>query len=103
MSKSEELMKYSDPSEVYKNAIRYGLKPKYFDISTKKNKKYMVYNKEKKKWIHFGQFSPPMEDYTYHKNEERRLSYLRRASKLPGNWRDDRLSANNLAMFLLWT
>lgn len=34
--------------------------------------------------------------------EDRRKRYLARASKMPGNWKDDKLSRNMLAMNILW-
>ena len=46
--------------------------------SERKNKKYAVmYNN---KWIHFGH--PDYEDYTIHKDPERRKRYRARASKI---------------------
>jgi hypothetical protein len=71
-------------------------------LSTRKDKKYMITNPKTNKLIHFGSFNPPMEDYTYHKNEDRRENYLKRARAIKGNWKDDKWSANNLSIHLLW-
>jgi hypothetical protein len=40
----------------------------------------MILNPNTNKWVHFGQIG--FEDFTYHKDEERRLRYLKRATKL---------------------
>ena len=67
-------------------------------LSTRKNKKYMLFNGCKT--IHFGQL--PYEDYTKHKDKTRRKKYLKRARNIKGNWYKDPYSPNNLAINLLW-
>ena len=94
-----EILKYSNPLIVRKNANKYLGKDVPIYFSTKKDKKYMVQNPEGK-WIHFGAFG--MEDFTRHQDEERRRRYLARATKIRGNWKDDKYSANNLSINLLW-
>ena len=49
------------------------------DYSSRKNNKYMVKLPNGKK-VHFG--SPKYEDFTIHKDEERRKKYLARAKKI---------------------
>ena len=49
------------------------------DYSSRKNNKYMVKLPGGKK-VHFG--SPKYEDYTIHKDKERRDKYLSRATKI---------------------
>ena len=49
------------------------------DYSSRKNNKYMVTLPSGKK-VHFG--SPKYEDYTIHKDKERRDKYLSRATKI---------------------
>ena len=49
------------------------------DYSSRKNNKYMVTLPSGKK-VHFG--SPKYEDYTIHKDEERRDKYLSRVMKI---------------------
>jgi hypothetical protein len=63
-----------------------------------KDKKYMIMNDENK-WIHFGNLG--YEDYTKHLNEQRRLNYLKRSTKIKGNWKDNIFSPNNLSINLL--
>lgn len=100
MSKFEELFKYSNPDEVYYRARKiYGPKT-FLSVSTRKDKKYMIYDELNDKFVHFGQMG--YEDYTKHKNEDRRMNYLLRASNIRGNWKDNPYSPNNLSINLLW-
>ena len=52
------------------------------------------------KFIHFGQLG--YDDFTKHKDEQRRQAYLARANKIKGNWIQDKYSPNNLSIKLLW-
>ena len=93
-----ELNKYSDFKTVNDNAKRlYG---KEVFVSTRKNKKFMIMNDDKK-WIHFGQLG--YEDFTKHRDKQRRELYLKRASKLKGDWKTNIYSPNLLSIVLLWT
>lgn len=100
--KVNKLMTISNPKEVIKRVKDYLGNDVKLYVSTRKNKKYMVYNPENNQFVHFGSFSPPMEDFTYHKNEARRNNYLKRANKIKGNWKDNKFSPNNLSIHLLW-
>lgn len=40
--------------------------------------------------------------YTSQYAASRRESYLARSAEIPGNWKDDKFSANNLARKILW-
>jgi len=93
---------YSNPEQVYKNSLKYFKKhiPIYF--STRKNKKYMVFDEKKMVWVHFGSMNPPMEDFTKHQDKERRKRYLLRALNIKGNWKLNPYSPNNLSINLLW-
>lgn len=70
--------------------------------SLKKEKKYMAIfknietNREKK--IHFG--AKGMEDYTIHKDSERKERYLNRHRKNE-NWNDP-ITAGSLSRWILW-
>jgi hypothetical protein len=68
--------------------------------SPKRDKKYRIYNPIKDKWVDFGQMG--YEDFTKHQDEDRRQNYLARATKIKGNWRNDKYSPNNLAIHILW-
>ncbi len=99
MEKWNQLIFYSNPIQVLKNAKKY-LNNDDVYLSTRKDKKYMIQRPDKK-WIHFGQMG--YEDFTKHQDEERRKRYLARATKIKnGNWKDDPYSSNNLAIHLLW-
>ena len=67
--------------------------------STRKNKKYMIM-KDDNKYVHFGDLR--YEDFTKHQDKERLKNYLSRASKIKGNWRNNKYSPNNLSINLLW-
>lgn len=91
---------YSNPTEVYKRAKKYLGKDVALELSNKKDKKYMVYNPNTKKWVHFGQMG--YEDFTKHKDPKRRKNYLTRTASMKGDWKDDKYSANNLSRNILW-
>jgi hypothetical protein len=99
---SEELLKYSNPETVFKKAKElFGNDVKLLQ-SSKPEKKYMIYDPDKNKWVHFGQLYPPMEDFTKHQDLGRRDRYLKRATKIKGKWRKNPYSPNNLSIKLLW-
>ena len=99
--KLEQLLRVSNPEKVIENAKHYFNDPniKVF-LSTRKNSKYAIYDPIHKKLVHFGNID--YYDYTYHLNDEYRKNYLRRATNIKGNWRDNPYSPNNLAINLLW-
>lgn len=91
-----ELLKYSNPKKVLKNAIKYLGKDVDVYVSTRKNKKYMIRSPEGK-WIHFGLFG--MEDYTKHLSEDRRSKFKQRNAR----WsRSPKWSAGWMSYHLLW-
>lgn len=88
----------SNPNIVQRKINKYiGKTPVY--ESTRKGKKYMLQDPQGK-WVHFG--STDYEDFTFHKNKERQQSYLARASKIKGNWKDNMYSPNMLSIVALW-
>jgi hypothetical protein len=91
---------FSNPKQVMKNAKKYLGKNVAIELSNKKDKKYMVYNPNTKKWVYFGQIG--YEDFTKHKDPKRRENYLKRTANMKGNWKDDKYSPNNLSRNLLW-
>ena len=91
------LNKYSNFKTVNDNAKRlYG---KEVFLSTRKNKKYMIMNDNK--FVHFGQLG--YQDFTKHKDKKRQESYLKRASKIRGDCKENIYSPNMLSILLLWT
>jgi hypothetical protein len=89
---------YSDMKEVQRKAIAY--LGKTVQESHRKGKKFMTYDGNNHKWVHFGQLG--YEDFTKHKDPERRRRYLLRAYNIKGKWRDNQYSPNNLSINILW-
>lgn len=97
MSKEDIVKQYSNPSKVRKKMRQYFGDDMELFYSTRKNKKYMIFDNENNKYIHFGQI--PYEDYTKHKDEERRQQFLKRNKK----WSEqDKMSSGWLSYHLLW-
>jgi hypothetical protein len=99
MDKQREIVKYSNPQIVKKNLIKYFNSNIPLYLSSRKDKKYMIQDPNGK-WIHFGQMQ--MFDFTKHQDEERRQRYLKRATNIKGNWKDNKYSPNNLSIWGLW-
>jgi len=97
--KYNQLLTVSNPEIVYNNLHKYFGTETDLYISTRKNKKYMI-KTPNDKWIHWGDVR--YEDLTRHLDPIRRESYLRRATNIPGKWKDDPYSSNNLAIWTLW-
>ena len=95
--KYEDLIKISDPYKVYikfKETLPFDSEIK---ISTRKDKKYMIYNPENGKWFHFG--SSNYSDYTKHKDQQRRIHFFIRNQR----WAEaDMYSAAYSSYNLLW-
>ena len=89
--------KVSDIKKV--NKLSRMIYKKTVEPSTRKNKKYMIMNDDHK-YIHFG--DSRYEDFTKHQDLKRLNNYLSRATKIKGNWKNDKYSPNNLAINLLW-
>jgi hypothetical protein len=100
MAKIDELKQYSDFDEAQRKAEQYLGSEGMLFTSPRKDKKYRIYNPANNKWVDFGQFGA--EDFTKHKDEERRQRYLKRAENIKGNWRNDKYSPNNLSINILW-
>ena len=97
--KTDKLWEVSNPITVQKKAFKYDDGLQVYK-SFKPDKKYMILNPETNKFVYFG--SIDYEDFTKHKDEDRQQRYLRRATNMRGNWRDDKYSPNNLSIHLLW-
>lgn len=78
------LKKYSDIDKVKEQIeqflLPYMKDPIEFDVSTRKDKKYMIRGKfTNNKFIHFGQMG--YEDYTKHGSTKRRMAFKERNNK----------------------
>jgi hypothetical protein len=99
LMKETEILKYSSPTVVKRKAKAYlGSKIPVL-LSSRSDKKYMIYTPDGKK-VHFGAMG--YEDYTKHKDKERRKNYLNRSTNIKGAWKKDKYSPNNLSIHLLW-
>lgn len=99
MTKYNELIKYSDPQRVSKNALDYFGKNIPVYVSTKPNKKYMI-KKPDGKYVHFGEMG--FQDFTRSLDKEKQNRYLKRAMGIKGNWYSNEYSPNNLSIHLTW-
>ena len=86
----------SEFKKLIKNAKNLGAES--LDYSSRKNNKYMVKLPGGKK-VHFG--SPKYEDYTIHKDKERRDKYLSRATKIKN--KQGELTHNNPESSNYWS
>ena len=94
--KYEDLVLISDPYTVYTKFKKIYPCDSDIKISTRKNKKYMIYDPNEEKWFHFGS---TMEDYTKHKDKRRRIIFLIRNQK----WADADIYSSAYASYtLLW-
>lgn len=98
----DKLYDYSNPKEAQKKAFKYINKSAILYKSSNPKKKYMIYDPNKNKMIHFGSLNPPYEDFLKHNDIKRRNSYLKRTENMKGDWRDNIYSPNNLSRNLIW-
>ena len=94
------LKEKSDFKKAQERAEEYLGKKTLLKISEEKNKKYQVLNPATNKYVSFGDIR--YEDYTKHQDPIRRQSYLKRATKIKGDWKLDKYSPNSLAINILW-
>lgn len=99
--KTDRIWKFSNPNVSQKRSFKYlGKKRGKIYRSTNKNKKYMIYDNIHNRYVYFGQME--YEDFTKHKDKNRRKNYLTRSSKIRGNWKKNPFSPNNLSRKILW-
>jgi len=98
--KKKDILKYSNPDTVKKRlskyASHYNTSVK-LEISTRKDKKYMIRHPKRNVTIHFGQYG--YEDYTKHKDTNRRRNFRLRNE----SWKTyDPFTPAHLSYYLLW-
>jgi hypothetical protein len=101
------LSEYSNPEMVYKRAKQIFGNKVYIFPSTRKSKKYMIYDNRNDKFIHFGSsdhfdYTKYIQLYGYPIANQHRERYLKRALKIKGMWMKNRFSPNWLSIHLLW-
>ncbi len=98
---------YSDYETVlYRAKFYFGEDVKLLQ-STRKTKKYMIYNPITNKFVHFGamgylDYTKYVQLYDLETANKHRTKYLKRALKIKGNWINNQYSPNYLSMLLLW-
>jgi hypothetical protein len=90
----------SNPKIVQNKANKFLGKDNTIYLSTRKDKKYMILDKNTNKWVHFG--SLLYEDFTKHADLIKKNRYLNRATNIKGDWKENKYSPNNLSINLLW-
>jgi deferrochelatase/peroxidase EfeB len=98
--KRKHLQSVSNFATAQAKAKKYLGKDAILYISTRKDKKYMIEDPKTGKMVHFGHMD--YEDFTKHKDKERRERYLKRATNIKGNWESNPYSPNNLSIHVLW-
>ena len=98
---------YSNFKTVLSRAKHYYGEDVILKKSTRKTKKYMIYNPITEKFVFFGQMgyldhTKYIQLYDIKIANEHRSRYLKRALKIKGNWMDNPYSPNYLSMLLLW-
>jgi len=92
----EKICEVSDPELVLKQLKKYYGDEVDLYLSSSKNKKYMVFDKEGKK-VHFGDLR--FSDWTKHKDKQKRNNFRNRNKK----WKDaDEYTPAHLSYHLLW-
>ena len=97
---TSKIYRYSSPRVAQKMAHKYLGKSARLYPATNPHKKYRVCNPKTGKWTQFGQIG--YEDFTKHKDRNRRKNYLTRTAKMRGDWKHSKYSANNLSRNVLW-
>ena len=90
---------FTNEKIVRKNFNKYGYKKDGSQLkpSTRNGKKWMVLDVNKNKWVHFGALG--YEDYTIHKDENRRKKYHSRMGRFKNAYK---YSPGYLSLVLLW-
>jgi hypothetical protein len=98
--KQKLIFQVSDPKVVQVKLSKWLNQEVELLVSPIKNKKYRIWDTRNSKFIDFGDIR--YEDFTKHKDKDRRDNYLARAKKIKGAWKSNPYSANNLAIYGLW-
>ena len=93
--KYEDLILISDPYNVYTKFKKIYPPDSDIKISTRKKKKYMIWDPDKEKWFHFG--SSDYSDYTKHKDVRIQINFLRRNKR----WSDANIYSSAYASYTL--
>ena len=97
--KYQQLLTVSNPDIVTRRLEEY-LPGTQLYMSNQKYKKYAIHHPATNRLINFGDIR--YQDYTFHKDEDRRRRYHQRALGIKGNWKSNPYSSNLLSLRLLW-
>ena len=97
----------SDYDQVLKQAKHYYGNDTILLQSTRRSKKYMIYNPQTNKYVHFGamgymDYTKYIQIFDLKTANEHRSRYLKRALNIKGNWENNPYAPNYLSMLLLW-
>ena len=99
MAFTTKLKKVSNPTTVKRKAKQiFGSSFKIVE-SKSKGKKYALIKPDGSR-VNFG--SIDYEDFTKHKDKQRRDRYLKRSAGIKSNWMNNKYSANILSRKILW-
>ena len=101
------LTDYSDPEIVLYRAKFYFVEDVILKKSTRRTKKYMIFDPNNKKYIHFGamgylDYTKYIQLYDLETANKHRTKYLKRTLKIKGNWINNQYSPIYLSLLLLW-
>lgn len=68
--------------------------------SERQFKKYKIFNPDTNKFVHFGDIR--YKDFTKHQDKTRQNNYLKRATNIKGDWKNNKYSPNSLSINILW-
>ena len=97
---TKKLSLYSSPKQAQHMAYKYLGKTAKLYPARNPQKKYSIFDPIHQKWINFGQIG--YQDYTKHRDLNRRKNYLTRTKFMRGDWKNNKYSANNLSRNILW-
>ena len=101
------LSDYSDFEAVLSKAEQFYGENVILKKSTRKTKKYMIFDPNNNKFIHFGQmgyldYTKYVQLYNLETANKHRSRYLKRALSISGRWIYNPYSPNFLSILLLW-
>lgn len=97
---NDPIYEWSNPKQAQKMAYKYLGKSAVIYKSFKPDKKYMIYDPNNDKMVHFGQMG--FQSFDKHRDLNRRKNYLTRTANMKGDWADNPYSPNNLSRNILW-
>jgi hypothetical protein len=96
----KQIQEVSNINKAIYNTKKYlGMNAKLY-ASERQYKKYKIYNPNTNKYVHFGDIR--YQDFTKHGDKIRQNNYLKRATNIKGDWKNNKYSPNSLSINILW-